>query len=252
MKPSTKNKNGKTCMVIGANSRIAMEASRVLASRGWSLVLVGRDPDSLAANLSDISSICLPGAFALAVQANSSEEERILEAARSSPPDAVLLAFGSMPTEHECLDSRAVSETLASSNAHDAARLCLLLAGELAKSGKPSLVAAISSPSAARGRSATLHYGASKAYLSNFLEGLGQRMSETSVGILDIRPGPTRTPMTKGLDGPLFSDPRDVGAKIATLVEKGSQGVAYVPGFWLPIMLAIRHLPRSIFNRLRF
>jgi decaprenylphospho-beta-D-erythro-pentofuranosid-2-ulose 2-reductase len=57
--------------------------------------------------------------------------------------------------------------------------------------------------------------------------------------------------MTKHISGKgfLWSTP----ARIATIVLRAmdrKQGVVYAPGFWRPIMLAIRSLPDRVFRRL--
>jgi NAD(P)-dependent dehydrogenase (short-subunit alcohol dehydrogenase family) len=84
------------------------------------------------------------------------------------------------------------------------------------------------------------------------LQGLRQRFARTSIRVTDLRPGLVDTPMTVGFrKGPLWAAAGDVGAGIVKHIDRGS-AVVYLPGYWRPIMLVIRHLPEFVFRRMRF
>ena len=66
-----------------------------------------------------------------------------------------------------------------------------------------------------------------------------------------IKAGLVHTPMTAAFTnkGPLWAGPNKVGATIVTAGEKGGP-IVYAPWFWKPIMLIIRYLPSTVFNKL--
>jgi hypothetical protein len=50
--------------------------------------------------------------------------------------------------------------------------------------------------------------------------------------------------------GALWASPDKVAAGIVAAMERGA-GEVYLPRFWWPIMFVLRHLPESIFARLK-
>lgn len=50
--------------------------------------------------------------------------------------------------------------------------------------------------------------------------------------------------------GPLWAKPETVAARIVEAVSEGDD-VVYVPSFWRFIMFIIRHVPETIFKRLK-
>jgi hypothetical protein len=48
----------------------------------------------------------------------------------------------------------------------------------------------------------------------------------------------------------LVASPEKAGRQIVDAIVKGND-VRYVPGFWRPVMLAIRAIPERLFKRMR-
>jgi len=57
--------------------------------------------------------------------------------------------------------------------------------------------------------------------------------------------------MTAGLNkgGPLWASPEKVAQGIVKAMRQG-RSVVYLPWFWRPIMLVIRHIPEALFKRM--
>lgn len=92
-------------------------------------------------------------------------------------------------------------------------------------------------------------YGAAKAGLDGFAQGLAQRMYGTGVDILIVRPGFVHTRMTDGMDAAPFSVSADrVAADIANALRKGNRVVWSPPPLKL-VMGLLRHLPSGLFRR---
>ena len=80
---------------------------------------------------------------------------------------------------------------------------------------------------------------------------LVNRLAGAGVQVLTIKPGFVDTPMTAGIakGGPLWAKPETIAAGILSAIEK-RRDVVYLPWFWGPIMLIIRHIPERVFKRL--
>jgi short-subunit dehydrogenase len=94
-------------------------------------------------------------------------------------------------------------------------------------------------------------YGSAKAAVSAFLSGLRQRLNDTGVNVLTIKPGFVDTPMTSAFKkGPLWASPQKVASGIVRAIEH-RRGVVYLPWFWWGIMQIIKQIPEFVFRRLK-
>lgn len=248
-------KHNQTTVIFGANSRVALETARVLAMAGKPLLLVARNPVELKANLFDLRSKSPRPESISSMVADISDPACdalvIAESERLGGASCFFVCVGWMPTQGECDKDPATANLVTSTNGSDPARFCSSAASFLSARGSGGSVCAVTSAAGVRGRSANRTYGAAKALLMHSLEALRHEHSKNGVKILDIRLGRVRTPMTQGMQGPLFSDPKTVGPMIAKAIESSSEGAVYVPWLWLPIMTIIRHLPFFVFSRMR-
>lgn len=118
------------------------------------------------------------------------------------------------------------------------------------KQGKGHLVN-ISSVAMHRGGRSAPAYSASKAYQSNYFEGLQQKThnENRSIVVTDIRPGFVKTAMAKG-DGRFWEASKEKAAQqIFTAIQK-KRSLAYVTKRWVLIGWLLTHLPRWIHKRL--
>lgn len=104
-----------------------------------------------------------------------------------------------------------------------------------------------------RGKSKNNIYSSAKSGLSNYLEGLTQRVSKKKINILEIKPGYVNTKMTRDIKLPklLTSSPEYVGKSTykSFLKKKNS---SYIPFYWKYIMFVFKLIPNFIFKRLNF
>jgi short-subunit dehydrogenase len=109
----------------------------------------------------------------------------------------------------------------------------------------------ISSIAALRGGSESPAYNASKAFESNYLEGLRQkvRKSRLPITITDIKPGFVNTAMAKG-DGIFWSAPADKAAMQIYNAIKRKRAHSYITHRWRLIAWILRVMPTSIYERL--
>ena len=112
-------------------------------------------------------------------------------------------------------------------------------------------LAVISSLAALRGNSHTPAYSASKAYVSNYAEGLNIKAQKLHVDIVvtDIRPGFVKTNMAKG-HGQFWVAPVEKAARQIRTAIAAKKRVAYITKRWWLIALIMKKLPFGIYRRI--
>jgi len=131
------------------------------------------------------------------------------------------------------------------------ARRRLLARPGQGQAAKGTLVV-LSSVAGERGRKPVVLYGAAKAGLTRYLEGLDHRFRAQGLRTICIKPGFVKTGMTEGLKVPPFAGEADaVAGEIIRAMDRG-RPVAYTPRIWALIMLVIRHLPRFVMRKIGF
>jgi short-subunit dehydrogenase len=242
----------KRILIIGATSAIAAACARLWAGEGASFFLVARHAEKLASLASDLD---VRGASAVAtfiMDANdTASHDAMLEQAFARELDIALIAHGTLSDQAACEQDAALTLREFTTNALSVIALLTELASRFERQ-RAGALAVITSVAGDRGRPGNYVYGAAKAAVSTFCEGLRARLFRSGVSLTDIRPGFVDTPMTRGLALPrlLTSAPETVARRIKSGVERKAD-VLYVPFFWFPIMALIRHLPRAIFKRMR-
>lgn len=109
---------------------------------------------------------------------------------------------------------------------------------------------ALSSVAGDRGRRSNYRYGAAKAGLNTYLQGLRHRLGPAGVRVVTVKLGPVDTRMSYGRrEAVMAIAPERAARAIHRALRRGPTTV-YVPARWGPIMLAIRSLPEWIFRRL--
>ncbi len=114
---------------------------------------------------------------------------------------------------------------------------------------KNSRLWVFSSVASDRGRPSNYNYGAAKAALTNYCEGLIAKCHGCKFKVRLIKAGYIKTPMTKGKSPTILT----ISAKlVSTILLKriDAAGTEYVPWWWFFIMKIIRILPASIISYL--
>ncbi len=114
---------------------------------------------------------------------------------------------------------------------------------------QPGRLWVFSSVAADRGRPSNYHYGAAKAALTAFCEGLLLRCHGKPFAVRIIKAGFMATPMTVGKAPPaLCASPESVARDL--LRRPNRRGIEYLPWWWSPLMRLIRVLPAPIASKL--
>ena len=124
----------------------------------------------------------------------------------------------------------------------------LLVAEHLRAQGHGTL-AVLSSVAGERVRADNAVYGATKAGLDGFAQGLGDRLVGSGARVMIVRPGFVHTRMTEGMDpAPLSTTADAVAEDIATGLRRRSD-VVWSPASLRWLFAALRHLPRPLWRR---
>lgn len=111
-------------------------------------------------------------------------------------------------------------------------------------------VVVLSSIAATRPRKSNYVYGASKAGLDAFANGLADRVAPAGVKVLVVRPGFVHGRMTAGLPAaPLATSAQAVGAAVKDALDHG-RAVAWAPGSLRLVAPTLRLVPRVLWRRL--
>lgn len=247
-------------LIYGATSRIAHECARLWARQGHTLVLCGRDADRLEPVAADLRAAAgaAAGVRTLALDTQDDEALRIgLEQADAQfgPIDTVLVAHGLLPDQAAVQRSAGKLRQAIDVNATSVAQICEALAGRM-EARRRGQIAVIGSVAGDRGRQSNYAYGAAKGFVERYCQGLRNRLHPAGVQVTLIKPGPTDTPMTRGMAAPAggrqpkLADPAQVAREIVQGMAKG-RDVIYTPGVWRVIMAVIRSIPERVFVRLK-
>jgi decaprenylphospho-beta-D-erythro-pentofuranosid-2-ulose 2-reductase len=236
----------KNIVIIGATSLIAEKVAQQYARVHCRFYLFARNDAKLSLIANDLR---VRGATEVETyhwDAGVSDVNVILDVINNLPQVALLLvAHGVISDKKDCdtaLESFNVNVTSIITLLHK-----LIPYYEKRRQGT---IAVISSVAGDRIRAQVHLYGAAKAGLSAYLQGLRQRLFPHHVHVLTIKPGPVNTPMTQGTyPEAILADPEKVALDIIKAIDK-RRNTVYTPGIWRWIMLIIRLIPEALWKRL--
>jgi decaprenylphospho-beta-D-erythro-pentofuranosid-2-ulose 2-reductase len=238
-------------VVVGATSAIAQAAIRQWASDGNSLTLFARNASELERIAADAR---VRGASGVYVHAGDITSITYIETAvaQLEKIDQALVAHGSYTRSLRAeIDPKHLADEI-NINLTSVAIWTQLIANAMANTGGGA-VAVISSVAGDRGRYANHVYGATKAGLTAFCDGLRARMLDKNVHVVTVKPGPIDTPMTAHVEkkGALWGTSEQVASDIIRALDK-KHNVVYSPWFWWIIMRIVRAIPERVAKRLKW
>lgn len=241
-------------VILGATKGMGRSLARRMAERGDRLVLLGRDLTELDKSAADLAARSPEGdrpATALCDLEDPRTFAPALDAAEKhlGRVETVVLTAGVFAREDDLAgDAEAVARLLTVDFTHAVFFLEQVRHRLLAQGG--GTLCAFSSVSGDRGRKPAVLYGAAKAGLSCYLEGLDHRHHGDGLRVVCVKPGFIKTGMTAGLPVPPFAgEPDQVAEDVLAAIDRGTP-VVYTPSAWRWVMLVIRNLPRFVMRRL--
>lgn len=236
----------KKAIIIGATSGIGRELAKILSLNNYIVGMAGRRTELLSNLQREIS-----GSYIKRIDVTESEEaitllkELIQE---MGGMDMIVISSGVGFINPE-LDWKQEKETI-NVNISGFAAIANAAFKYFSNQGSGHIVG-ISSVAAIRGSGEAPAYNASKAFVSNYLEGLRQKASKSGIAITvtEIQPGFIDTAMAKG-EGLFWVSPPGKAARQIFKAITGKKKHAYITKRWRLIALLLKIMPVWIYNKL--
>jgi decaprenylphospho-beta-D-erythro-pentofuranosid-2-ulose 2-reductase len=240
--------------LLGATKGMGRALARAMAARGDALFLLGRDTADLERSARDLEA---RGGARIGTAACDLEHPETFAPALAAAEaalgglDAVVVTAGLFATQDKLEADPALTQRLLLVDFTNTVAFCEEARRRLLARGGGTLCV-FSSVAGERGRKPVVLYGAAKAGLTRYLEGLDHRFRAAGLRTVCVKPGFVRTSMTDGLPAPPFAgEPEAVARRVLRAIDDGTP-VVYVPGAWRWVMLVIRQLPRFVMRRVAF
>ncbi len=242
-------------VILGATKGIGRAVARQLGARGDRLFLLGRDAADLDRSATDLNvragkSVVAGSAICDLEQPDTFGPALAAAAAALGTVDTVVVTAADFATQDALEADLSRTRRLLTLNFAHTVVFCEQARPHLLPRGGTLCV--VSSVAGDRGRKPVILYGASKAGLSRYLEGLDHKYRAAGLKVVCVKPGFVKTGMTAGLKPPPFAgEPQQVARDIVRAIDRGSP-VVYTPAIWALVMLVIRWLPRFVMRRIGF
>ena len=240
--------------LLGATQGMGRALARRFAARGDAICLMGRNEAELQRSAEDLKARGGSAVHFLTCDLGDADrfDELLAEAQeRLGGLDAVVLSAAAFASQEELESDRDRLAALLDLNFTKSILFCEAARERLLALGGGTLCV-FSSVAGERGRKPVVLYGATKAGLSAYLEGLDHKFRADGLRTVCVKPGFVKTGMTAGLKPPPFAGEADgVAKRVLRAIDRGSP-VVYAPATWRWIMWVIRSLPRAIMRKISF
>lgn len=234
-------------LIVGGSSEIGAALGRLWLKRGTrSFVLTERESGRASQLTAELTAA---GAAVTVEELDAGRPETMRPAIEAAwldgDIDVVVVAIGVLPDQLEVESDPSLSWRVLTVNATASIQIGLLAAQRLHSQQHGTLVL-LSSVAGQRGRRDNYVYGASKAAVDTFAEGLQQRFAGTEIDVLVVRPGYVYSKMSAGIEPAPFAVTVSHSAdQIVRAVDRRRATV------WVPPVLAVffalfRLLPRRV------
>lgn len=237
----------KKAIIIGASSGIGRELARELSRDGYAVGLAGRRVEMLNELQRELPA---PSFVKRIDVSQTSEAARLLDelVGEMGAVDLIVISagVGFINTDLEWEKEKATIDT----NVTGFAAMADAAIKHFIRQSSGHLVG-ISSVAALRGSGASPAYNASKAFVSNYLEGLRQKVSKLKLPVVvtDVQPGLVDTAMAQG-EGLFWVAPPEKAARQIYAAIKRRRKHAYVTRRWRSIAWLLKWMPDYVYNKM--
>ncbi len=237
-------------LIIGAKSDIAKAVAKEYAKNGYNLYLAARNSQELSDFSQDIAlrydrkAVCLD--FDLL---DFASHQNFYDSLTDEPLGVICIA-GYMSDQKQAEIDFYETQKMIDTNYTGCVSLLNIIASNFEKR-QSGFIVGVSSVAGDRGRKANYIYGSSKAAFTAYLSGLRNRLFESSVHVLTVKPGFVNTKMTEGMDLPekLTAQPEEVAKDIYNAQQK-NKNILYTKWIWKWVMLIIQNIPEFQFKKM--
>jgi len=240
-----------TALVFGGTSDLAVAIVRRLAQdRLRSVVLAVRDPAAAEPLAEALRGEGLEVHLIAFDARQPADHSAVVESAAGliGDLDLVLVAFATLSDQAQLEADPARAADVVAVNFGAVASCSLSAVTRLKEQGHGTLLL-LSSVAAERVRAGHYVYGATKAGMDGFGQGLGDALHGTGVRVVIVRPGFVPTKMTAGAEpAPFATTSEAVADEVAKGLARGVD-VIWAPPILRYVFSALRHLPRPLWRR---
>lgn len=236
----------KKVIIIGATSGIGRELARLYAQNNWLVGITGRRRELLDSLQEEFPNNIIRECFDVTNDNNIEYLQFLLQ--QLGGLDLVIYNSGIGETS-EILDIT-TDINITKTNVLGFIDIVNFAFNYFAIEGKGH-IAAVSSIASIRGNSFAPAYSASKAYMSNYMEGLFIKASKLKlpIYITDIQPGFVKTTRAKSWNMFWVAPVEKAAEQIFTAIKKKKRRV-YITRRWWVIATIIKWLPISIYKKI--
>jgi decaprenylphospho-beta-D-erythro-pentofuranosid-2-ulose 2-reductase len=235
-------------LVLGGGSEIAHATLRALLEDGpLTAILAARRPDELETAELERSGASIER-IEFDARATATHGDVFERAFSGADIDLVLIAFGVLGDQERDERDAAATVEVAETNFVGAISALTHATEHLRVQGHGTIVV-LSSIAGQRSRRSNYVYGATKAGLDAFAQGVQLALAGEDVHVVIVRPGFVHTRMTAGLKAAPFSVS---AAEVATAIVEGARNgapVVWVPGKLRWVAAVLRALPAPLLRR---
>lgn len=237
-------------LIIGAKSDIAKAIAKKYAVNGYNLYLAARKSNELQDFASDIKIRNQRDVKCLDIDILDYKSHQNFYNSLAEKPIGVISVVGYLGDQEKAQNDFEEAKKIMDTNFTGVVSFLNVVANDFEKN-KNGFIVGISSVAGDRGRKSNFIYGSAKAAFTTYLSGLRNRLFNSNVHVLTVKPGFVATKMTENLDLPkkLTGQPKEVAEDIYKAQQKG-KNVIYTKWFWRWIMLIIKNVPEFQFKKL--
>ena len=232
-------------LIIGATSGIGKELALMYAQQGHNVGITGRR-QALLMELKNSYPSIITACFDVTGDRNSAHLEKLI--ADLGGLDLIIYNSGFGDPSKELITETEIATT--KTNVNGFVEIVAYAFTYFVEQGYGQ-IALTSSIAALRGNSWAPAYSASKAFMSNYAEGLNikARRLKKDIVVTDIKPGFIKTKMAKGHGQFWVASPEKAARQIIKAISKKKR-VAYVTRRWWLVAQILKILPYSIYKRI--
>jgi len=239
-------------LLLGGNSDIGLAIVRELLSPATrTVVLASRDiakGEAAAKGLRHdgltVDVVAFDGA------ATDTHETVIRQiAATHGDIDVAIVAFALLGDGEVSSKDPGVAATIAHVNFTGTITATIAVANRMRAQGHGAIVM-LSSVAGERVRSANPVYGATKAGIDGFAQGLGDGLAADGVHMLIVRPGFVHSSMTTGRSAAPFATTPEQVAQVAVKGLRAKRRMVWAPGILRYVFSTLRHVPGPVWRKL--
>jgi len=237
-------------LILGGNSDVGKSLAKDFGKMGSNLILTSRKNGQLDSFKSDLEIRYEIDCDVELFDVLDFKSHRSFYKNLKTNPNIVITCIGYLDVQLKSQNDFQESLMSIQSNFTGLVSVLNIISNDFEKRGE-GVIIGLSSVAGDRGRGSNYIYGSSKSAFTNYLSGLRNRLYNSGVSVITIKPGFIKTKMTSHLNLPnnLTASPNKISKDIIYSIKK-RRNITYTKWFWKWIMLLIKLIPEALFKRL--